>query len=200
MSDITVPELGESIIEGTLTSWLLSEGSSFKAGDNLAEIETEKITIEIPAQSAGKITKILVSEGSNVKVGEVIGEFADLDSNISIDTNPDKKQIKSTPFEKSAPNETMQEAETTNLIQKTFIPNFDKNEDKESEKEVPMSKLRQTIARRLKEAQNTAAILTTFNEVNMSSIMTLRKKKPNIFSKKARCQIRYYVILYKSLR
>ena len=94
MSDITVPELGESIIEGTLTSWLLSEGSSFKAGDNLAEIETEKITIEIPAQSAGKITKILVSEGSNVKVGEVIGEFADLDSNISIDTNPDKKQIK----------------------------------------------------------------------------------------------------------
>ena len=65
---------------------MLSEGSSFKAGDNLAEIETEKITIEIPAQSAGKITKILVSEGSNVKVGEVIGEFADLDSNISIDT------------------------------------------------------------------------------------------------------------------
>ena len=66
---------------------MLSEGSSFKAGDNLAEIETEKITIEIPAQSAGKITKILVSEGSNVKVGEVIGEFADLDSNISIDAN-----------------------------------------------------------------------------------------------------------------
>ena len=184
MSDITVPELGESIIEGTLTSWLLSEGSSFKAGDNLAEIETEKITIEIPAQSAGKITKILVSEGSNVKVGEVIGEFADLDSNISIDTNPEKKQIKSTPIEKSAPNETMQEVETTNLIQKTSIPNFDKNEDKESEKEVPMSKLRQTIARRLKEAQNTAAILTTFNEVDMSSIMTLRKKSQTSFQKK----------------
>ncbi len=70
MSDIKVPELGESIIDGTLTSWLVSEGSSFQAGDNLAEIETEKITIEIPAQTSGKLSKILIQEGSNVKVGE----------------------------------------------------------------------------------------------------------------------------------
>ena len=76
MTDITVPELGESIIEGTLTAWLVKEGSSFQAGDNLAEIETEKITIEIPAQSAGTISKILVSEGSPVKVGEVIANFS----------------------------------------------------------------------------------------------------------------------------
>ena len=84
MTDITVPELGESIIEGTLTSWLLTEGSSFNAGDNLAEIETEKITIEIPAQSSGQLTKILVKEGSNVKVGEVIAEFTNIDSKASI--------------------------------------------------------------------------------------------------------------------
>ena len=76
MTDITVPELGESIIEGTLTAWLVKEGASFQAGDNLAEIETEKITIEIPAQSAGTISKILVSEGSSVKVGEVIAQFS----------------------------------------------------------------------------------------------------------------------------
>ena len=76
MTDINVPELGESIIEGTLTSWLVKEGSSFQAGDNLAEIETEKITIEIPAQSAGTISKILVTEGSSVKVGEVIAQFS----------------------------------------------------------------------------------------------------------------------------
>ena len=67
--------MGESIIDGTLTSWLVSEGSSFQAGDNLAEIETEKITIEIPAQSSGKLSKILIQEGSNVKVGEVIAEY-----------------------------------------------------------------------------------------------------------------------------
>ena len=54
MKNIKVPELGESIIEGTLTSWLIKEGDSFESGDNLAEIETEKITIEIPAQTSGK--------------------------------------------------------------------------------------------------------------------------------------------------
>ena len=80
MSDIKVPELGESIIEGTLTSWLVSEGSSFQAGDNLAEIETEKITIEIPAQSSGKLSKVLAPEGSNVKVGEIIAEYDESDS------------------------------------------------------------------------------------------------------------------------
>ena len=78
MINITVPELGESIIEGTLTTWLVKEGSSFQAGDNLAEIETEKITIEIPAQSAGKISKILIYEGSSVKVGEIIAQFSEV--------------------------------------------------------------------------------------------------------------------------
>ena len=64
------------------------------------------------------------------------------------------------------------------------IPNFDSNVDSSNEKTVPMSKLRQTIARRLKDAQNTAAILTTFNEVDMSAIMNLRKKQQAAFQKK----------------
>ena len=103
MTDITVPELGESIIEGTLTSWLLTEGSSFNAGDNLAEIETEKITIEIPAQSAGQLTKILVKEGSNVKVGEVIAQFTNIDSKTSIQKNPENIEINTPIIEKSTP-------------------------------------------------------------------------------------------------
>ena len=104
MTDITVPELGESIIEGTLTSWLLTEGSSFNAGDNLAEIETEKITIEIPAQSAGQLTKILVKEGSNVKVGEVIAEFTNIDSKPSIQKKPENIEINTPIIEKSIQN------------------------------------------------------------------------------------------------
>ena len=75
MENILVPELGESIIEGTLTAWLVKENESFKQGDNLAEIETDKITIEIPAQSDGIITKILIQSGGSVKVGQVIAEF-----------------------------------------------------------------------------------------------------------------------------
>ena len=77
MKNITVPELGESIIEGTLTSWLIKEGDSFKSGDNLAEIETEKITIEIPAQSSGTLTKIITPVGATVNVGQPIAEISD---------------------------------------------------------------------------------------------------------------------------
>ena len=184
MTDITVPELGESIIEGTLTSWLLTEGSSFNAGDNLAEIETEKITIEIPAQSAGQLTKILVKEGSNVKVGEVIAEFTNIDSKPSIQKKPENIEINTPIIEKSIQNKSVQKKEPSNLMKAPIFDNFDKNENKSDEKTVPMSKLRQTIARRLKDAQNTAAILTTFNEVDMSSIMALRKKSQVSFQKK----------------
>ena len=95
MTDITVPELGESIIEGTLTAWLVKEGSSFQTGDNLAEIETEKITIEIPAQSAGTISKILVSEGSSVKVGEVIAQFSQGEEATTL--SPSKVEQEETP-------------------------------------------------------------------------------------------------------
>ena len=93
MKNITVPELGESIIEGTITSWLVKEGENFKSGDNLAEIETEKITIEIPAQSSGKLTKIIAPVGATVNVGQSIAEITD---EVIIDESPESKinQIK----------------------------------------------------------------------------------------------------------
>jgi len=183
MSDIKVPELGESIIDGTLTSWLVSEGSSFQAGDNLAEIETEKITIEIPAQSSGKLSKILIQEGSNVKVGEVIAEYDEGEvQSKSEKTKPIQEQSKPNPQQKDpvVVDPKVVEAKALDMD----IPNFDSNVDSSNEKTVPMSKLRQTIARRLKDAQNTAAILTTFNEVDMSAIMNLRKKQQAAFQKK----------------
>ena len=185
MSDITVPELGESIIEGTLTAWLVKVGSSFQAGDNLAEIETEKITIEIPAQSAGTISKILISEGSSVKVGEVIAQFSQGGETVQPSPSKPKNEEVPTPIvdavedakvEKNIENQTKNSEPT--------ISNFDELTDKEGEKKVPMSKLRQTIARRLKDAQNTAAILTTFNEVDMTAIMAIRKKQQAAFQKK----------------
>tara|TARA_Y100000385_G_scaffold282555_1_gene337195 strand:+ start:1891 stop:2964 length:1074 start_codon:yes stop_codon:yes gene_type:complete len=183
MSDIKVPELGESIIDGTLTSWLVSEGSSFQAGDNLAEIETEKITIEIPAQSSGKLSKILIQEGSNVKVGEVIAEYDEGEAQSKSEkTQQKQEQSKPNPQQKDpvVGDPKVVEAKALDMD----IPNFDSNVDSSNEKTVPMSKLRQTIARRLKDAQNTAAILTTFNEVDMSAIMNLRKKQQAAFQKK----------------
>ena len=185
MTDINVPELGESIIEGTLTSWLVKEGSSFQAGDNLAEIETEKITIEIPAQSAGTISKILVTEGSSVKVGEVIAQFSQ--GGEATTSPPSKAKKEETPPPSSKAVEEPKIEKRVENQQKNLEPtfsNFDEPTDKEGERSVPMSKLRQTIARRLKDAQNTAAILTTFNEVDMTAIMALRKKQQAAFQKK----------------
>ena len=188
MSDIKVPELGESIIEGTLTSWLVSEGSSFQAGDNLAEIETEKITIEIPAQSSGKLSKILALEGSNVKVGEIIAEYDESDSLSSAKKdNQTQEKPRENPQQKKPVVEDSKVPEEKALDKD--IPNFDTNVDSPYEKTVPMSKLRQTIARRLKDAQNTAAILTTFNEVDMSAIMNLRKKQQAAFQKKHKVKL-----------
>ena len=185
MTDIIVPELGESIIEGTLTAWLVKEGSSFQAGDNLAEIETEKITIEIPAQSAGTISKILISEGSSVKVGEVIAQFSN--SEESTASSPSKTTKEDPPASSSEVVDVPKVKKSDENQQKTIetiISNFDETTNNEGERSVPMSKLRQTIARRLKDAQNTAAILTTFNEVDMTAIMALRKKQQADFQKK----------------
>ncbi|MDA1284072.1 MAG: dihydrolipoyllysine-residue succinyltransferase [Proteobacteria bacterium] len=183
MANILVPELGESIIEGTLTAWLVKENESFKSGDNLAEIETDKITIEIPAQSDGVITKILIQSGGSVKVGQVIAEFEN--SSGSSDENIiDKKEVK---IEKKEIVEKQQSIEKNEIkIKKDTsneIPNFDHDINSKKEKRIPMSKLRQTIAKRLKDAQNTAAILTTFNEVDMTEIIKLRKSEQQKFQK-----------------
>ena len=187
MKNITVPELGESIIEGTITSWLVKEGENFKSGDNLAEIETEKITIEIPAQSSGKLTKIIAPVGATVNVGQSIAEITD---EVLIDESSESKinQIK----EKKETAKEVKQPNKPDIIEKTEnspssennLQNFDIETENQNEKTIPMSKLRQTIARRLKDAQNTAAILTTFNEVDMSAIMSLRKKEQTSFKKK----------------
>ena len=184
MTDITVPELGESIIEGTLTAWLVKEGVSFQAGDNLAEIETEKITIEIPAQSAGTISKILVSEGSSVKVGEVIAQFSQGGEATSSPSKVEQEETSAPPSKPVEDPKVEKSIEIQPKDSEPVISNFDEQVNKEGERSVPMSKLRQTIARRLKDAQNTAAILTTFNEVDMTAIMALRKKQQAAFQKK----------------
>ena len=141
---------------------MVKEGSSFQAGDNLAEIETEKITIEIPAQSAGTISKILVSEGSSVKVGEVIAQFS---QGVEATTSPPskaKKEETPAPSSKAVEDPKLEKrAENQQKNLESTFSNFDEPTDKEGERSVPMSKLRQTIARRLKDAQNTCLLYTS---------------------------------------
>ena len=194
MTDILVPELGESIIDGTLTSWLVKENESFKSGDNLAEIETDKITIEIPAQADGVMKKIITQSGENVKVGQIIAEFETTHKKETPKIN--KKEV--VPIKK---NEEVKEILTAHkpLSPIDDIPNFDKSGNSKREKRIPISKLRQTVARRLKDAQNTAAILTTFNEIDMTEVMNIRKKEQKIFQKKYNIKLGFMSFFAKAV-
>lgn len=218
--ELKVPPLGESITEATVSKWLKDIGDSIELDEPIVEIETDKITLEVPSPSAGTLSEIKVSEGKDVSVGGVLGiigdkkEQKDLKNfkkeNITTENNQsskkEDKKIKDTTKSKvqlSPSVKKMIEENNLNLdhisssrndgrITKADIINYlDKsNETKkikkssEVEEIVPMSKIRKTIAKRLKEAQNTAAILTTFNEVDMSQIIKIRELKKEDFQQR----------------
>tara|TARA_Y100000741_G_C18252961_1_gene557911 strand:+ start:522 stop:1721 length:1200 start_codon:yes stop_codon:yes gene_type:complete len=218
--ELKVPPLGESITEATVSKWLKEIGDSIELDEPIVEIETDKITLEVPSPSAGTLSEIKVSEGKDVSVGGVLGiigdkkEQKDLKNfkkeNITTENNQsskkEDKKIKDTTKSKvqlSPSVKKMIEENNLNLdhisssrndgrITKADIINYlDKsNETKKIKKSskveeiVPMSKIRKTIAKRLKEAQNTAAILTTFNEVDMSQIIKIRELKKEDFQQR----------------
>ena len=218
--ELKVPPLGESITEATVSKWLKEIGDSIELDEPIVEIETDKITLEVPSPSAGTLSEIKVSEGKDVSVGGVLGiigdkkEQKDLKNfkkeNITTENNQsskkEDKKIKDTTksnVQLSPSVKKMVEENNLNLdhidssrkdgrITKADIINYlDKsNETKKIKKSskieeiVPMSKIRKTIAKRLKEAQNTAAILTTFNEVDMSQIIKIRELKKEDFQQR----------------
>mgnify|MGYP001459610209 FL=1 len=216
--ELIVPTLGESITEATVSKWLKKVGDSFEADEPLVEIETDKITVEVPAPSAGSITEIKVEEGVDVNIGGVLALLGDQKASNTSSTPKDvsKKEVITEEKKEEKPNkevETSPEGNNKKLspsVQKMIaendlsadkIPssrtdgrltkgdvfNFMSNpsaktsSSKEREEVVRMSKIRKTIATRLKESQNTAAILTTFNEVDMSEIMKVRESKKEDF-------------------
>ena len=216
--ELIVPTLGESITEATVSKWLKKVGDSFEADEPLVEIETDKITVEVPAPSAGSISEIKVKEGSDVNIGGVLALLGDK-KDIKESATP-KKTITEKPAKGEIKEEKKQETilsanngesnklspavkkliDENNLDLEKITPsrpdgrltkedvfNFMNNPSttnktsKEREEVVKMSKIRKTIATRLKESQNTAAILTTFNEVDMSEIMKVRETKKEDF-------------------
>jgi len=215
--ELIVPTLGESITEATVSKWLKKVGESFEVDEPLVEIETDKITVEVPAPSAGVLSEITVQEGKDVNIGGVlgiIGDAAEITSskeNKSSEPKVVKEERKESKI-KSTKNDNLESniklspsvkkiLEENNLIASQIRASRDdgrlvkadvmehlknplKNTKKSNEGReeiVPMSKIRRTIATRLKEAQNTAAILTTFNEVDMSEIIKVREAKKEDF-------------------
>ena len=217
---LIVPTLGESITEATVSKWLKKIGESFEADDPLVEIETDKITVEIPAPSAGVLSEIKVKEGKDVSIGGVLGIIGESDaktlpkekkqsqtedviedinktksdlnnqSNLNKDSklSPSvKKILEENNLDSSKIKSSREDGRLTKADVMEHLKNPSKNNKKLSagrEEIVPMSKIRRTIATRLKEAQNTAAILTTFNEVDMSEIIKVRKAKKEDFMKR----------------
>ena len=232
-TEIRVPTLGESVAEATVGKWFKKAGDAITADEPIVELETDKVTVEVPAPAGGTLAEITVQEGETVEVGALLGS-------ISAGGAPAKKEDKPKADEKPAKEEKKAEAAPAKaesasksgdmppapsaakmmaekgvaadqvegsgkrgqilkedvraaIAKGTSAPAAEAPkaarapspaEDGEREERVKMTRLRQTIARRLKDAQATAAMLTTFNEVDMKPVMDMRKKYKDLFEKK----------------
>ena len=190
--DVLVPVLGESVVEATVSKWIKKQGDFVEVDEPIVELETDKVTLEVPAATSGILDNLAVSEGDTVEVGALLamivaGEKTDQNSKTSKTQEP-----KTSEEPKNIPEKVEKTQTTTNS---GFFEEFS---DKSLEERVPMSRLRQAIARRLKEAQNTAAMLTTYNEVDMSALMEMRKNYQDSFEKKNGVRLGYMSFFVKA--
>ena len=223
--EIRVPTLGESVSEATIGRWFKKAGETVKADEPLVELETDKVTLEVNAPSAGVLSEIAAESGTVVKPDALLGAIAEgagapaapaaspkpaatvapappqaaaapsmppspAAAKIAADNNLDPATIsgsgKRGQVLKGDVLSALVEAPTAPLVPEPPLPARAPVpvEDAPREERVRMTKLRQTIARRLKDAQDTAAMLTTFNEVDMSAVMALRARTKEAFEKK----------------
>jgi 2-oxoglutarate dehydrogenase E2 component (dihydrolipoamide succinyltransferase) len=233
MAEIRVPTLGESVTEATIGKWFKKAGEAVAVDEPLVELETDKVTIEVPAPAAGVLSEIAAKDGETVAVGAVLGQIkegagaapaakaapapaAAPAAKPAAPAAPAPAKAADAPL---APSVRKLSAETG--VDAATVPGSGKDgrvtkgdmlaaieraaaqptpvaqsaaaiqaraptpaDDAAREERVRMTRLRQTIAKRLKEAQNTAATLTTFNEVDMSHVMALRTQYRDLFEKK----------------
>ncbi|MEX2615389.1 MAG: 2-oxoglutarate dehydrogenase complex dihydrolipoyllysine-residue succinyltransferase [Alphaproteobacteria bacterium] len=264
---ITVPTLGESITEATVAKWYKKVGDTVAADETLLELETDKVTLEVPSPSAGVLQEIIVGDGANVEVGALLGSIAEGEA------APAPKEAEAAPAQAEAPKPAAEPAtakpdpapgasepapstsvddialspavrklvEDNNLDPATIPATGPKGRlikadvlaaiegrkaspapkpaaapqpsaptitpaadlppraaDPRGEEVVRMSRLRQRIAERLKQAQNTAAMLSTFNEVDMGALMHLRSEYRDAFEKKHNVRLGFLSFFIKA--
>ena len=190
--DVLVPVLGESVVEATVSKWIKKKGEYVEVDDPIVELETDKVTLEVPASITGILENTVVSEGDTVEVGALLGT-------IIAGEKQDKKEevseeVKVEDVEKEKPITNKLEVKSNNQV----TENSRNKDNVNLEERIPMSRLRQAIARRLKEAQNTAAMLTTYNEVDMSALMEMRKNYQESFEKKNGVRLGYMSFFVKA--
>ena len=230
--NLLVPALGESVVEATVAKWMKSSGDSVNADEPIVELETEKVTLEVPSPVSGILHEIVANEGANVEVGALLGILSEEKSK-EVGNNSEPTLEK--PLAKELNNQSELEKKNEHLspsvkriiteenldpsqvpstgkdgrITKGDVLESLKNQDKSEtiktsdknvfdEERVPMSRLRRVVAKRLKEAQNTAAMLTTFNEVDMSSVMSLRSEYKDTFEKEHKIRLGFMGMFVKA--
>lgn len=220
--EVMVPALGESVSEATVASWFKKPGDSVAVDDMLCELETDKVSVEVPAPVAGVLAEILADEGSTVAAGGKLAVISGSTEGVTpaaaseataksessgrdVEDAPSAKklmaekgisrdQITGTGRDGRVMKEDVQSASAAPAAQPAAAPTAPAPasaprapvaaDDAAREERVKMTRLRQTIARRLKEAQNTAAMLTTYNEADMGGVMELRNAYKDQFEKK----------------
>lgn len=228
MTQIVVPTLGESVTEATVAQWLKKEGEAVAADEPVVELETDKVTLEVNAPSAGVLSKIVAKAGSNVGVGAILAEIAAGGGVANDAPKPAAKPVAaaSAPQKAAPPAPATEQKQSGPAVRKMMeergiTPSSIAGTGKDGrvtkgdvidykgksagevrpteavsthpivfraegprEERVRMTRLRQSIAKRLKEAQNTAAMLTTFNECDMGAVMKVRNEYKDSFEKK----------------
>ncbi|MFL6824944.1 MAG: 2-oxoglutarate dehydrogenase complex dihydrolipoyllysine-residue succinyltransferase [Bradyrhizobium sp.] len=239
MTEIRVPTLGESVTEATIGRWFKKAGDAVAVDEPLVELETDKVTIEVPAPSAGTLGEIVAKDGETVAVGALLGQIKDGAAGAAAKpaAAPAKPASAAQPSSSAAASSaaatskapaneaplapSVRKISAESGIDAATVPGSGKDgrvtkgdmlaaiekaasaptpinqpaaavqmrapspaDDAAREERVKMTRLRQTIARRLKDVQNTAAMLTTFNEVDMSHIMAMRGQYKDVFEKK----------------
>jgi len=231
-TEIRVPTLGESVSEATVGTWFKKVGDTVKADEPLVELETDKVTVEVPSPVSGVLTEIVAQNGETVGLDALLGQIAEgaagtasaapaaapapaatpapaaaaapaapagassmpaapaaakiaADNNIStadVDGSGKRGQVlKGDVIAAIAKGTSAPAAPAAAVAAPRPVSSA---EDAPREERVKMTRLRQTIAKRLKDAQNTAAMLTTYNEVDMSAVMDLRNRYKDVFEKK----------------
>ena len=190
--DVIVPVLGESVVEATVSKWIKQQGDYVDVDDPIVELETDKVTLEVPASISGILENTVVSEGDTVEVGALLGTIIAGEKQDKKEEVSEEVEVKDVEKEKPITNKL--EVKSNNQVTENI-----RNEDNVNlEERIPMSRLRQAIARRLKEAQNTAAMLTTYNEVDMSALMEMRKNYQESFEKKNGVRLGYMSFFVKA--
>ena len=233
-TEIKVPVLGESVVEATVSQWMKSKGDAVQADEPIVELETDKVTLEVPSPVAGVLEDIIAAEGSTVGVDALLAIVAEGKAASKPASQTPKAPAQPAPAAPAtpapAPAVTASSAAVASLspavrklveehqlnpaairgtgkdgrltkadvksaiengqarntapasVAPVSAPSIARSDDPREER-VPMSRLRRVIASRLKDAQNTAAMLTTFNEVDMSAVMALRSEYKDEFEK-----------------